>query len=308
MCVKIGVVVPIGEEVDSDQPLPYATIRAMALQAEAAGFDSVWMPDHFLFRFPGRPAFGVWESWSLLTGLAEATERVELGVLVLCLPFRNPALLAKMAITTDEISNGRLILGLGAGWHQPEFEAFGVPFEHLADRFEEGIRIISPLLREGKVDFRGKFFSAPDCEMRPRGPRPGGPPVLIASRGPRMHRLTAQFADQWNAAWFGRPTIFLQQYAKLVEGCRAVGRDPATLTITVGVNVLYPEHLSAAEREILPAFYNDPDKALRGTPDELAAGLQAYAELGVDHLICETTPNTPETLAELTKVLRLLND
>jgi alkanesulfonate monooxygenase SsuD/methylene tetrahydromethanopterin reductase-like flavin-dependent oxidoreductase (luciferase family) len=99
----------------------------MALQAEAGGLDSIWIPDHLLFRFPDRPAFGVWECWSILAGLAEATERVELGPLVMCLPFRNPALLAKMAITTDEVSNGRLILGLGAGWHQPEFDAFGVP-------------------------------------------------------------------------------------------------------------------------------------------------------------------------------------
>lgn len=306
--MKIGVVLPMGEPVDQEQPLPYTYLRRMALDAEAAGFDSLWLPDHLLFRFPDQPEFGIWESWSILAGLAEATERVTLGTLVMCLPFRNPALLAKMAITADEVSGGRLILGLGAGWHQPEFEAFGVPFEHLADQFEEGLRIIAPLLRNGKVDFRGKYFSAPDCEMRPRGPRPGGPPILIASRGKRMLRLTAQYADQWNAAWFGRPTLFHQKHAELTQACQEVGRDPATIAVTVGLNILYPEHLTRAEAELLPESYSDPDKVLRGTPDEIAAGLLAYAELGVDHLICEPYPNTLETLAELTRALRLLRE
>lgn len=304
--MKIGVILPIGEEVGKDEPLPYSEVRAMALQAEEAGFDSIWTPDHLLFRLPNQEPFGIWESWSILAALAEATERVELGPLVMCVPFRHPALLAKMAITIDEVSGGRFILGLGAGWHQPEFDAFGVPFAHLADQFEDGLKIISPLLREGKVDFRGAYFSAPDCEMRPRGPRPGGPPILISSRGKRMLRLTAQYADQWNAAWSGRPTLFRERHAALVAACQEAGRDPATIAVTVGLYILYPEHLSQAEAETLPASYYDPDKALRGTPEEIAVGLRAYADLGVAHLICNLIPSTTETFTELTKALRLL--
>jgi alkanesulfonate monooxygenase SsuD/methylene tetrahydromethanopterin reductase-like flavin-dependent oxidoreductase (luciferase family) len=219
----------------------------------------------------------------------------------MCLPFRNPALLAKMAITTDEIAGGRLILGLGAGWHQPEFDAFGVPFHHLADQFEEGLRIISPLLREGSVDFSGAWFTAPDCEMRPRGPRPGGPPVLIAAKGPRMLRLTAQYADQWNSAWFGRPTVFRQRHADLLAACAEVGRDPATLEITAGVTIVYPE----MEQGDLPEAFSDPDTALRGTPDDIAAALQEYAGLGVAHVICAPTPNTAESINALAKALRV---
>jgi alkanesulfonate monooxygenase SsuD/methylene tetrahydromethanopterin reductase-like flavin-dependent oxidoreductase (luciferase family) len=128
--MKIGVVLPITEDEPSGQPPGYAEIRALALQAEAAGFDSLWIIDHLLFRFPDKPTPGVWEGWTLLAALAEATKRVELGSLVLCTAFRNPALLAKMAATVDEISGGRLILGVGAGWHQPEFDAFGLPFDH----------------------------------------------------------------------------------------------------------------------------------------------------------------------------------
>jgi alkanesulfonate monooxygenase SsuD/methylene tetrahydromethanopterin reductase-like flavin-dependent oxidoreductase (luciferase family) len=304
--VKVGVILPIGEDVETGAPLPYSAVRALALQAEAGGFDSIWVPDHLLFRLPEQEPFGIWESWSILAALAEATKRVEIGPLVMCVPFRNPALLAKMAITIDEISGGRFILGLGAGWHQPEFEAFGVPFAHLADQFEEGLKIISPLLREGRVDFSGDYCNAPDCEMRPRGPRPGGPPILIASRGPRMMRLAAQYADQWNAAWSGRPTLFHPRHAALVEACNAVGRDPATIAVTVGLYILYPEHLSQREAETMPESYYDPDKALRGTPDEIAAGLREYIDLNVDHLICELIPNTAETLAEFAKALRLL--
>lgn len=304
--MKIGVVLPIGEDEEVGQPFPYSYVRDIALRAEAAGFDSIWLPDHLLFRFPDRPAFGVWECWSILTALAEATERVELGTLVLSLPFRNPALLAKMAITTDEVSGGRLILGLGAGWHQPEFESFGVPYARRASQFEEGMRIISPLLRDGTADFQGEYFSAPDCEMRPRGPRPGGPPVLIASRGPRMLRLTAQYADQWNAAWFARPEPFLEKHAELIRACRETGRDPATIAVTVGLYVLYPERLTEHERENLPESLSHPDKALRGTPEEIAAGLRAFAGHGVDHLICNPIPNIAETHEELSKALRLL--
>jgi alkanesulfonate monooxygenase SsuD/methylene tetrahydromethanopterin reductase-like flavin-dependent oxidoreductase (luciferase family) len=298
--LKIGVILPLGEDEELGRPQPYSYLRSLALQAEAAGFDSVWVYDHLLYRFPERPTLGIWECWSILAGLAEATERVELGTLVMCVPFRNPALLAKMAITTDEVAGGRLILGLGAGWHQPEFDAFGVPFTNLADQFEEGLSIIGPLLRDGEVDFQGKFFSAPNCEMRPRGPRPGGLPILIASRGPRMLRLTAQHADQWNTAWFGRPTQFRERHADLMQACQEVGRDPSTLEVTVGMSIAYPD--LAAD---LPETVNDPDKFLQGSPEEIAAVLREYAELGVGHIICNPAPNTTESLAELTKALQV---
>ena len=289
----------LGEDEKVGAPLPYSYLREMALQAEEAGFDSVWVYDHLLYRFPDRPTLGIWEGWTTFAALCEATSRVELGQLVMCAAWRNPALMAKMAITADEVSGGRAILGLGAGWHQPEFDAFGYPFHHLADQFEEALQIIHPLLKEGKVDFQGTYFSAPNCEMRPRGPRPGGPPILIASKGPRMLRLTARYADQWNAAWFGKPTLFKQRHADLMAACEEVGRDPSTLEITVGVTVGYPQ------LEGGPENVDDPDKVLSGSPEEIAAGLREYADLGVDHVICACNPDTKEALAELTKALQI---
>ena len=128
----------------------------MARTAEAGGLDSFWLFDHLLFRHDPQKTVGIWECWTLLCALAEATEKIELGTIVLCSPFRNPALLAKMAHTLDEVSNGRLILGIGAGWHKPEFDAFGYPFDKRVDRFEEALQIMQPLLKGQGVDFEGK--------------------------------------------------------------------------------------------------------------------------------------------------------
>src|SRR5581483_531899 len=161
--VKIGVILPLDTGPGVADGPRYADIRALAIQAEQSGFDSVWVFDHLLYRFPDQPTMGVWEAWTTLSALAEATTTVELGTLVLCAPFRNPALLAKMASALDEISGGRLILGLGSGWHEPELKAFGMPTDRLASRFAEALAIVAPLLRTGAVDFQGEYYQAVDC-------------------------------------------------------------------------------------------------------------------------------------------------
>jgi probable F420-dependent oxidoreductase len=297
--MKVGVVLPLGEDEALGRPASYAAVRDLALQAEEAGFDSIWLYDHLLYRFPDRPAQGVWEGWTFLAALAEATRRPELGTIVLCTAFRNPAVLAKMAATFDEDSAGRLILGLGAGWHRPEFDAFGFPFDHKVDRFEEALQIICPLLREGRVDFAGRYYQAPDCELRPRGPRPGGPPILVAAAGPRMLRLTARYADSWNTAWLGRPTLLAERRAGLEAACAEVGRDPATLAVTVGVIVAYPQEGAP------PPAGGGPAKVLTGSAEEVAAGLRAYREQGVAHVICNCAPNDAASLARLADALRV---
>ncbi len=169
--MKIGLLVFLANDRENYSKRPYDTIRAVAQQAEKDGFDSIWLPDHFLYRNPGEPTRGIWECWTMLAALAEATQRVEIGSLVTCNSFRNPAILAKMATTVDEVSHGRLILGVGAGGNEPEYQAFGLPFDHRAGRFEEALQIIKPLLREGHVDFAGRYYQARNCEIVPRGPR-----------------------------------------------------------------------------------------------------------------------------------------
>ncbi len=296
--MKIGVVLPIAEDEASEQTPRYTEIRALALQAEAAGFDSVWIIDHLLFRFPSKATQGVWEGWTLLTALAEATERVELGSLVLCTAFRNPALLAKMAATVDEVSDGRLILGLGAGWHQPEFDAFGMPFDHRVDRFEEALQIIVPLLRTGQVDFNGNYYHAPNCELRPRGPRREGPHILVGAGRPRMLRLTARYADSWNTCWLGQPTALAERRAALEAACVEEDRDPKTLAVTVGVSITY-----TAPGETVPTTL-DPAKTLSGSIEEIAAAFDAYARLGIAHLTCALAPFNAQSLAWLAEALQ----
>jgi hypothetical protein len=172
----------------------FREIREMAQAAERVGLDSIWLPDHLLYRFSERGEV-FWEVFTMLSALAAVTTRITLGTIVVSTSFRPPALVAKIADTIDEVSGGRLILGLGAGWYQPEYEAFGYPFDHLASRFEEAMQIIAPLLREGQVDFQGKYYQVHNCVLRPRGPSRHGPPLLIAGRRPRMLQLAARYAD-----------------------------------------------------------------------------------------------------------------
>ncbi|HYI24516.1 MAG TPA: LLM class flavin-dependent oxidoreductase, partial [Thermomicrobiales bacterium] len=297
--MKIGFILPLGEDTDLGRAPAWQEIRSLAQQAEAGGLDSVWVYDHLLYRFPDHGTVGVQECWSVLSALAASTDRVDLGTLVMPTSWRNPALLAKMAVTVDEISGGRLILGVGTGFHQPEFDAFGYPFDHRVDRFEEALQVIGPLLREGKVDFTGTYVSAPNCELRPVPSRKI--PLLIAGRGPRMLRLTAAHADLWNMAWFGDVSALALSRADLEAACAGVGRDPGTLGVTVGVHVALPEALDDAP---------NPDRVLTGSPEEIAAGLRGYRDAGVEHVICgalaATTYNyTTKVIALVAEVLAL---
>jgi probable F420-dependent oxidoreductase len=295
--VKVGMMVFLVNDSETNKARPYETIRAVVRQAEDDGFDSVWLPDHFLYRKPGTPTRGLWECWTILAALAEATRRIELGTLVLCNSFRNPALLAKMATAADEVSNGRLIVGIGAGWNEPEYQAFGYPFDHRVDRFEEALQILKPLLRDGQVDFAGKYYQARDCEDVPRGPRPAGPPLLVGGGGPRMLRLTAQHADLWNTGYMGSPETMLEPIARIEAACRQVGRDPATLGITALIGLWFPE--LHTER---PVSFDNP---LTGTPKEIAAALRGYEELGVQHVMFQCQPYTAQTRRHLADALQI---
>jgi alkanesulfonate monooxygenase SsuD/methylene tetrahydromethanopterin reductase-like flavin-dependent oxidoreductase (luciferase family) len=238
--LKIGLNLPTVEGTLAGKTATWADLLAFAQRAEALGFDSLWVPDHLLLKWQEQTR-GIWECWSLLAAMAAATSRVELGPLVTCAAFRSPALLAKMADTVDAISGGRLILGLGAGWNGLEYRAFGVPGDHRVDRFEEALQIIAPLLRTGRVDFAGQYYQARGAELRPRGQRPGGPPILIGAKGPRMLRLAATYADLWNAEGpLHRPNEFAPLRAAGDNACAEVGRDPTTLGRSASVVVDLP--------------------------------------------------------------------
>ena len=226
-----------------EREVRWPEILDMARAIEDLGYDSIWLGEHLLYRFAERPARGPWEAWTLLAGLSAVTSRVELGPLVACTNFHNPALLAKQAATIDEISGGRFILGLGAGWNRTEFDAFGYPYDHRIDRFEEAFTIIRTLLREGAIDFDGRYYQARDCELLPRGPRAEGPPLMIGSMGPRMLDITMPHADSWNV-WFvdtdNSPAGVAPLRDLVDDACRRAGRDPAAVERTVAVQVRMP--------------------------------------------------------------------
>jgi probable F420-dependent oxidoreductase len=293
--MQIGLMLPLG----ADETRGFDELRDMALAAEAGALDSVWGADHLIFHHDGTTT-GIHESWTVLTAVAAITERVEIGPLVLALPFRNPALTAKMAVQLDEISNGRIILGLGCGWHQPEFDAFGYPFDHRVGRFEEGLEIIAPLLRGERVSFEGRYHRVEEAELLPRPIRAGGPPILVAGKQPRMLGLVAKHADQWNGAWYGFPEQADDLRTRLANVRRALddaGRDPATLTLTAGISVA-----------LEGAGSNAPERAIRGTPDEMANALAGYAELGIAHLIAHVYPRSADSVRRLAEAAALARE
>jgi alkanesulfonate monooxygenase SsuD/methylene tetrahydromethanopterin reductase-like flavin-dependent oxidoreductase (luciferase family) len=298
--VKIGLTLLLANDRATNSKRSYDAIRAVAQQAEADGFDSLWLPDNFFERTSGAPTRGMWDCWTMLAALAEATERVEIGTLILINAFRNPAIVAKMATTADEVSHGRLILGLGAGYpgyNESMYQAFGLPFDHQVDRFAEALQILTPLLKEGQVDFAGAYYQARNCEDVPRGPRPAGPPLLVGGIGPRLLKLSAQYADLWNTGYMGQPETMAEPLAKIAAACRAIGRDPATLGITALVGLWFPD-LQATRPRIF-------DHTLTGTVPELAAAMRGYAALGVQHLMFQCEPYTPEARQRLTEALQL---
>lgn len=296
--MKIGLMVFLANDRENNSKRPYDEIRAVAQEAESDGFDSIWLADHLFYRYPGEPTRGIWECWTMLAALAEATERVEIGTLVTCNSFRNPAILAKMATTADEVSHGRLILGVGAGWNEPEYQAFGLPFDHRVDRFEEALQILKPLLREGHVDFAGRYYQARNCDIVPRGPRSEGPPLMVGSEvGPRMLKLTAQYADLWNTGYMGKPETIAERLAKIQASCRGIGRDPATLGIRAFIGLWFPD-LQPKK----PSFFDNP---LTGTVQEIAAAMRGYAELDVRHIMFQCEPYAPEARQRLTEALQL---
>ena len=295
--MKIGIILDISEDSLDGRTPTFRDLREMAQISEQVGFDSLWLADHLIYRFPNQAERAPWETLTMLSALAAVTTRITLGTLVLSTSFRPPAMLAKMADALDEISEGRFILGVGAGWHQPEYEAFGYPFDHLASRFDEAMQIIVPLLREGHVDFQGQYYQVRNCVLRPRGPSPAGPRILVAGRRPRMLRLTARDADAWNTAWHTDAAVVKERFDELAQVCATIGRDPASIEMTVGTDVRFQPRKEDGS----------PDRAISGTPEEIASRLKAFADVGTSHLIVgldAVTPSSIEQLGHITELLR----
>jgi alkanesulfonate monooxygenase SsuD/methylene tetrahydromethanopterin reductase-like flavin-dependent oxidoreductase (luciferase family) len=273
----------------------------MARTAEEVGFDSVWMGDHLLYRDPGDPERGPWDAWTMLAGLAAVTSRVRLGPLVACLAFHRPGMLARMAATVNEIAGDRLTLGLGAGWNAPEFAAFGVPFDHLASRFEESFDVVRRLLAGERVSVHGAYVDVEDAVLYPRIAR--APRLMVGSTGERVLRATLPWVDAWNVwgPWCGNdPDGFARADADVSSLAQGVGRDPSEIGRSICV---YAEvDLAPGER----AFEEDAPP-LAGGPAGIAEGLRAFADAGADEAILVLNVVTERSIRSLGETLALLD-
>jgi alkanesulfonate monooxygenase SsuD/methylene tetrahydromethanopterin reductase-like flavin-dependent oxidoreductase (luciferase family) len=301
---KIGLFVPHFEQPWNGNLPRWTDIATMARRAEEVGFDSFWLPDHLLFRFPQVHQQGAWDAWSLLAAIAVTTHSIEIGPLVACASFRNPTLIAKMASTIDEISGGRLILGLGAGWHEPEYAAFGFPYDRRVSRFKEAIQIITTLLRTGHVDFQGAYYNARDCELRPRGPRLDGPRILIGGSGDRMLRLAARFGDAWNADRQNDVAAVQALNARVDAACNDVERDPDSLSRVIGIQV---DLLNTSRQAMQPRQWVMAPWPLTGTPEDLAAQIRRYALARVEHMMVWIDPVSVPGIEAFAPVLDALD-
>jgi probable F420-dependent oxidoreductase len=293
--MQIGIMLPVG---DTDGPArvpSFADVVAVARAAEDAGLDSAWLADHLFYRDADAKVWGLHEAWTVLAGVAAVTERIQLGTLVLCTSFRNPVLTAKMAATLDVVSRGRLILGLGCGWHEPEYDAMGLPFDHRVGRFEEALGIITGLLDGQTVTSHGQFSDADGAVLAP--PPDRHIPILIAAKRERMLALTARHADLWNTAWYGLPDVRLAtQLAAFDAALDAAGRPRKAVMQTVGINVRDPDQ---------PPVPEPNPRAIAGTVDDLARAIEAYAGLGVGQLIVGLEPISVRSVERLAEARRL---
>jgi alkanesulfonate monooxygenase SsuD/methylene tetrahydromethanopterin reductase-like flavin-dependent oxidoreductase (luciferase family) len=294
--LRVGVQLP---EVERDVRWP--ELVAMARAAEEVGFDSVWLGDHLLYRGDDRPESGPWDAWTMLAGLAAATERVHLGPLVACLAFHPPGVLARMAAAVDEIAGGRLVLGVGAGWNRTEFEAFGLPFDGRVDRFAEAFAIVHGLLAGERVTLHGRHWRTEDAVLLP--PPTRRVPLMIGSSGERVLEISLPHAGGWNT-WFdligNAPEGFAASSAAVTEVARRVGRDPAEIERSACALVVLDR---AATGRRLPDEY----PPVEGPPERLAEGVRAFAEAGADEVILVVHPITEASIRRLGGMLALLD-
>jgi probable F420-dependent oxidoreductase len=290
--LAVGIQLP-----EVEREVRWPELRAMAIAAEEVGFESIWLGDHLLYRDDGRPERGPWDAWTTLAALAAVTERVRLGPLVACAAFHPPGLLARMAASVDEISGGRFVLGIGAGWNETEFRAFGIPYDRRAARFEEAFAILRGLLAGERVSFDGAFHRVEDAVLLP--PPGRRVPLMLGSNGDRLLRVALPHVDAWNTWWddYGnRPERFGELNARITAAAEAAGRDPATLGRSACALVVLDPH--AGERRV-----PDGVDAIVGDASSIARRLRELTDGGADEIVVVASPITERSIRALGEVV-----
>ncbi len=284
--------------------VPFAAIRDRAQLAERLGFDSLWVVDHMWSR--GMPEVDHLESWTVMSALASVTEKLRLGALVLCNSYRNPALLAKMASTLDVISNGRLDIGIGAGWMNEEYEAYGYPFPPAKvriEQLEEGLVVMKQLFTESRATFEGKYYSVRDAVNNPKPVQKPHPPILIGGGGEKLLlRVVAQHADIWNCP-NNQATELAHKIEVLERHCEAVGRDFGEIEISeqcvavLGATEADFKEKWGVAKQLLGRVFDLEKSAFRGTPEQVAEQMRRRRDQGVTFFtVLFSDFNAPETL------------
>jgi alkanesulfonate monooxygenase SsuD/methylene tetrahydromethanopterin reductase-like flavin-dependent oxidoreductase (luciferase family) len=281
---KVGVQLP-----EVERFVPWPQYLDMAQRAEEAGYDSIWVGDHLIYDLPDGTTRGPYEAWTTLAAIAAVTKRVELGPLVASTSFHAPAMLAKQAATVDAISQGRLIVGLGAGWNRREYDAFGFPYDRRVSRFEEALAIIAPLLRTGRTTFHGQFYDVDDCALYPGPVRDGGPPIMVGSNAPRMLSIALPVVDSWNV-WWSTYENSVSRFVEVKAEVDAATPEGRHVDATAAVLVTLP----GGKGRLMGESYDARVTAV--TPDGLADHVRGLAGAGATHLQLVLDPITAETI------------
>jgi alkanesulfonate monooxygenase SsuD/methylene tetrahydromethanopterin reductase-like flavin-dependent oxidoreductase (luciferase family) len=288
---KVGVQLP-----EVERFVPWPEYLDLARRAESAGFDSIWVGDHLVYDLPDGSTRGPYEAWTTLAAIAAVTDRVAIGPLVASTSFHAPAMLAKQAATVDAISQGRLILGLGAGWNRREFDAFGFPYDRRVSRFEEALAIVAPLLREGRATFHGQFYDVDDCVLDPRPVRQGGPPIMLGSNSPRMLGIGLPVVDSWNV-WWSIYDNSVEKFAEVKAEVDAVMPQGRSVDATAAVLVT----LAGGRGRLMGEAYDARVHTV--TPDDIGEHVRRLASAGAAHLQLVLDPITAESIDTVGTVL-----
>jgi alkanesulfonate monooxygenase SsuD/methylene tetrahydromethanopterin reductase-like flavin-dependent oxidoreductase (luciferase family) len=288
---KVGVQLP-----EVERFVSWPEYLDLARRAEGAGFDSIWVGDHLIYDLPDGSTRGPYEAWTTLAAIAAVTDRVEIGPLVASTSFHAPAMLAKQAATVDAISQGRIIVGLGAGWNRREYDAFGFPYDRRVSRFEEALAIIVPLLREGRASFHGDFYDVDDCVLDPRPVREGGPPIMLGSNSPRMLSIGLPVVDSWNV-WWSIYDNSVERFAEVKAEVDAVLPEGRYVEATAAVLVTLPGGKGRLSGD------TDDARGTTVTPDDLGDHVQGLADAGATHLQLVLDPITVESIDTISAAL-----
>ncbi|MGI9602196.1 MAG: LLM class F420-dependent oxidoreductase [Acidimicrobiales bacterium] len=320
MDLHFGVFVPQGWKMElagiDDPAAKWATAVDVAQRAEELGFDSLWVYDHF-HNVPVPAHEAMFECWTTMAAISQRTERIKLGQMVGCAPYRTPGLLAKITSNIDVMSGGRLIWGIGAGWYEHEFKGYGYPFEVPADRIRvlrETVEIVTALWREADVSYQGRHFQLDGAQCDPKPLQQPHPPVLIGGGGEQLTlRVVARHADLSNFS--GPPDEFEHKCTVLRGHCDAVGRDYDEIQKTTGGEIFIRE----TEAEVVAAgsrsFWGQPagdwrDANFVGTPEQVTEQIQAYIDLGCTGFTpwCSDYPETETMTLLAEQVVPALRD